>query len=760
MKRQLFLLAVLLYSISGFSQFFEGFENTSGPETAPSTNWTLGSGNWAVFFNGVGVSEQWKINNTAPYQGVNAACVSRENIGLGNTEEDYLATPLVYVPVNGQLKFYNRTFINGNQGTLFQIKVAPATAPQNDPNFYTVIQQYTESEVSTAFDVYEEKTVDLSAFAGQQIYIAFVRQFTQPIATLGGDRWLIDSVSVGVISVSNCPKPIGLVSSSITPNSAVLNWNETGNATMWEVLLTPPNDPEPLPTTTGWIMATTTPFVITGLTPNTCYSYYIRSVCSSTEKSDWSGPVTFCTYDCTNNGNCNDNLNLIAFVDTNNNGIKDLNENDFNHGHFTYEINNSGTPIYGYPYNGTYFMFDDNATNSYSIHFDVASDYTPYFSSSTNYTNIIIPGGGAQILYFPITQVQSFNDLEVTILPSNNPRPGFSYTNYIRVKNHGVQTINTGTVTFTKAAPVSVITVSESTATITPTGFSYTFSDLTPNEEIFLYVIMQVPTIPTVNIADVLTNTVTVEPIVNDVIPANNNYSLSQIVVGSYDPNDKSESHGGKIGLDTFSDNDYLYYTIQFENTGTASAEFIRVEDTLDADLDESTFEMIRASHAVNTVRNGSQLMWHFYNINLPPTVNQPDESHGYVYFRIKPKTGYAVGDIIPNTAAIYFDYNPPIVTNTFNTEFFESLGNSTFTTTAFQLYPNPASQSVKISLSTNDKIAQIQLYDASGKIAKRISNIDSVSSEIDISALSKGVYFVEITTANKLKQIKKLIIQ
>ncbi|TBX70617.1 T9SS type A sorting domain-containing protein [Flavobacterium silvisoli] len=761
MKQLLLSLCLGLYSIAGFSQFFEGFENTYGPDLYPTSVWTLSSGNWAFFSNEFGIMEQWKTNNTIPYQGANAAYVSNENIGLNNTGEDYLITPLVDIPMNGQLKFWSRTFFSGNQGTLYQIRVAPMTASQTDIGSYTVLAQFTENELSTTFDVYEEKTINLSAFSGQGIYIAFVRVFTQPTATLGGDCWLLDNVSVEASLTSNCPKPTQLVSSSITPTSAVLNWNETGNATAWEVFVSPPNTPAPLPNTNGYIVSSTIPFVVTGLTPNTCYTYYVRSICSFAQKSDWSGPSNFCTYDCTNNGTCYDNLNLVAFVDSNNNGIKDLNENDFNYGLFTYEINNSGTPTYGYPNNGAYFVFDDNPTNSYSIHFDVASAYTPYFSSSTNYTNIIIPGGGSQILYFPITQLQSYEDLEVTILPSNSPRPGFTYINYIRIKNNGPQNISTATLTFTKASAVSIINVSQSGVTMTPIGFTYTFNNLAPNQTLNILVNMQVPTIPSVNLGDILTNTATVSSLNTDAFPLNNNYSLSQILVGSYDPNDKSESHGGKIGLDTFTDNDYLYYTIQFENTGTANAEFIRIEDTLDASLDESTFEMIRSSHAVNTTLAGNQLTWHFYNINLPPTISQPDQSHGYVFFKIKPKTGYVAGDIIPNSAAIYFDYNPPIVTNTFNTEFFSSLGNSSFAASeSFNLYPNPTKHYVKISLNANDKIDELRFYDVSGKMVKSMTTIDALSSDIDVSTLEKGIYFVELKTKSKSKQIKKLIIQ
>jgi uncharacterized repeat protein (TIGR01451 family) len=272
---------------------------------------------------------------------------------------------------------------------------------------------------------------------------------------------------------------------------------------------------------------------------------------------------------------------------------------------------------------------------------------------------------------------------------------------------------------------------------------------------------MQVPTIPTVNLGDFLTNSVTIEPLTGDVFPANNSAQLTQAVVGSYDPNDKAESHGGRIVHTDFTSNDYLYYTIRFENTGTANAEFIRLEDVLNADLDETTFEMLNASHPVNTRRENNQLTWHFYNIDLPPTVSHPNDSHGYVHFRIKPKAGYALGDVIPNTASIFFDYNPPIVTNTFNTEFVENLGTPSSSSKDILMYPNPANQSVTIDLSQSaENLSEIVFYDVVGKKVKVVNSLGEKQMTVNVSDLSKGIYLIEIQTENQLKTIKKLMIQ
>jgi hypothetical protein len=186
MKKITILILTALMSICGYSQLaLEGFESTAGPSALPSTNWTLGTGNWAVFDNGVGTAQRWGINSTVAtppivYQGANAAFVSREFIGQNNTSEDYLATPLVTIPTNGQLRFYTRSFTFGNQGTLFQIKVAPASASQTNPAAYTLVQQWTEVDLTATYNIYEEKVVSLAAYAGQQVYVSFVKVYTQP----------------------------------------------------------------------------------------------------------------------------------------------------------------------------------------------------------------------------------------------------------------------------------------------------------------------------------------------------------------------------------------------------------------------------------------------------------------------------------------------------------------------------------------------------------------------------------------------------
>ena len=281
MKKIILLFAFFLYSSLSHSQLaLEGFESTTGPDIA-STNWTLGTGNWAVFDNGVGLGQRWGINTTSVCTGLQIAYMNREFIGQGNTSEDYLSTPLVSIPTNGELHFQTRTFTNNNQGTIFQIKVAPATATQTNPAAYTLVQQWDETTLTAVYNICEEKIVDLSAYAGQQIYVSFVQVFTQPTAALGGDRWLVDNVSVN----TRCLVPTGLTATGITSNGMNLSWANPSGATSWEIEFIPAGN---TPTGIGVVYNGTLPYQVTGLLPNTLYKYYVRALCDTGYASVWS----------------------------------------------------------------------------------------------------------------------------------------------------------------------------------------------------------------------------------------------------------------------------------------------------------------------------------------------------------------------------------------------------------------------------------------------------------------------------------------
>ena len=106
--------------------------------------------------------------------------------------------------------------------------------------------------------------------------------------------------------------------------------------------------------------------------------------------------------------------------------------------------------------------------------------------------------------------------------------------------------------------------------TATATGANVDFTNLLPGETRTVWFRLYTP--PTVNLGEFVTSSVVYTTTSNDIVSDNNVSVITQEVIGSYDPNDINESHGPEIEHVSFTEDDYLYYTIRFQNVGTASA--------------------------------------------------------------------------------------------------------------------------------------------------------------------------------------------
>jgi len=502
----------------------------------------------------------------------------------------------------------------------------------------------------------------------------------------------------------------------------------------------------------GGYWGNTIPGPFTSSDPSGCLTFRFRSD-NTLNNPGWDANIT-----C---GPAADKIQLVAFVDQNNNGIKESSESLYANGSFLYQQNNSGPFTNAYSPTGRYDVLDSNPTNTYDFSYQVQPEFTTYYSSgTTTYNDVAIPvGSGTNVLYFPITLTQTYNDVTISIVPLSPPRPGLTYINRIVYKNLGL-TSTSGTITFTKPTPVAITNVSQTGSVNTATGFTYAFTNLLPGESRFFNVTMSVPSSPTVVINTILTASATITAPANDINLTNNTSNCSQIVVNSFDPNDKMEAHGDKIVFSQFAPTDYLYYTIRFQNNGTANAIDVRIVDILDPLLDETSIRMISASNNYTMNRVNNTLSWDFRNIQLVPSSVSPDLSRGYIHFKIRMKPGFVAGDIVPNNASIFFDSNPAIVTNTFNTKFVTLLSTVDNSLGNFIMYPNPSSDNVTFSMeNTVETIKSIAVTDILGKTVMTSNDSNSNEITIDVSNLSRGVYLVEITTESNLKATKKLVI-
>ncbi|WP_338791255.1 T9SS type A sorting domain-containing protein [Bernardetia sp. MNP-M8] len=140
-------------------------------------------------------------------------------------------------------------------------------------------------------------------------------------------------------------------------------------------------------------------------------------------------------------------------------------------------------------------------------------------------------------------------------------------------------------------------------------------------------------------------------------------------ILDSYDPNDKQVVPFGLTNENLIEKTTELDYTIRFQNTGTIEAVNIVVLDTLSEFLDIETIRLGMVSHDYKLLIDGDAdtrvLRFEFDNINLPDSNSNEPASHGFIKFKIKQKANNSIGTVIKNRAAIYFDFNSPIITNT-----------------------------------------------------------------------------------------------
>ena len=445
-------------------------------------------------------------------------------------------------------------------------------------------------------------------------------------------------------------------------------------------------------------------------------------------------------------------IQLQAFIDSNNNATKDTGELSFPFGQFHIEKNNSGT-IHNVSSNtGLHTFYDTNQNNNYAVSYTISPNLSSYYTvTPSSYSNIIVnQNQGIQTYSFPIVSTQNYTDVAVNVVSNEAPRPGFEYHLILIYTNLSNQTIPSGTVHFSYDNGLTLASVSQAGITLTSNGFSYGYSNLLPYETRYVYITLNVPT--TIMAGESLVNSASITPLEGDTNSENNAFSISEVVVNSYDPNDKMESHGDKILHSTFTINDYLYYTIRFENTGTASAVNIKITDILDAKLNPATLQVISASHDYTSDVTNAIANFEFRKIQLPVSVPNTQIGHGFITFRIKPYANFAVGDIIPNNASIYFDFNPAIVTNTFTTEFVETLSANGFVFNNLNYYPNPVKNILIISNKSLIDSIEITSILGQNMLSKKVNNLQT---DVDMSALSSGIYFVKVTSEGQEKTIK-----
>jgi hypothetical protein len=344
---------------------------------------------------------------------------------------------------------------------------------------------------------------------------------------------------------------------------------------------------------------------------------------------------------------------------------------------------------------------------------------------------------------FCVTANGVHHDVEVIIIPTNPARPGFDANYSIVYKNKGNQVENGAITLGFNDVVLDLVSANPSFSSQATNSLVWNYTNLQPFETRTIDLVFNVNSpmeTPAVNIGDQLNYTATITPMITDEYQFDNSSTLKQIVVGSYDPNDKTCIEGTTVGPDMIGQ--YVHYVIRFENTGTYPAENVVVKDMIDlAKFDVNTLIPLHSSHDFVTRIAGNKVEFIFEGINLPFDDANND---GYIALKIKTKPNLVVGGTFSNNASIYFDYNFPIITNTYTTTI-AALSTTDFDFgTHFTLYPNPVKEILNFQSKDNTAINSIEIYNALGQIVLAIPN---AISSVDVSSLQSGNYFVKVNT-------------
>jgi uncharacterized repeat protein (TIGR01451 family) len=481
----------------------------------------------------------------------------------------------------------------------------------------------------------------------------------------------------------------------------------------------------------------------------------------------------FVGYNAANNS-CYCTITGTVFTDSNNNCFQNTGETGINN----VQIHCSGL---GYTYtnaNGVYSFMAPSG--SYTLTESVQQTY-PLAACQSNAQVLSVTAGVNCISTLNFANnITPISDLHIITTSINQPVPGNPYYQQIIVQNEGTINENTlqlgytsdGQLSYNSCVPWALTQQNSGTY---PNWYSITsgFPSLAAGANsaaiINYNVPINIPINTTVNFFDSIAS---VTPIatswLTDNTPWNNIENHQTTVVGSYDPNFKEVTPKGvgPQGNITVTDS-VLTYVVHFQNTGSYYAQNIVVVDTIDSNLKLSSLRPGYSNHAYTVSMSENGVVKFIYkNVNLPWKSAFGDVlSSGMFSYSIKLKNNLTVGTKIKNKAAIYFDYNDPIITNsTLNTIAAKpvSINENKLLADNVLIFPNPTNNYFTMLISsTQNTRGVLSIFDISGREVS-VKNVELQLGENKLtentSILQSGIYFVQLKTGEE-KISKKLIV-
>jgi len=408
--------------------------------------------------------------------------------------------------------------------------------------------------------------------------------------------------------------------------------------------------------------------------------------------------------------------------------------------------------------NGDYFFYTYNQGISHVIttvppvSFTISSDSASY----TVMDDTVNQSG----FDFGINGIVATNDLEVNIA-GGVARCGFPVNYWITYENTGT-TILDGRIEFVIDSATTFLSSVPGPDMISGDTLFYNFSNLYPFTSNQISVSLHMP----LQAGDTLHFAVLAQFDSSGTFYTLGENPLTQIVTCSYDPNDKTVNPEGAFANHYTLFNDTLLYTVRFQNTGNDTAFTVVLRDTLSPLLDLNTFHITGSSHEVNaTIYPNRMVEFRFDNILLPDSGTDLEGSNGFVQYRIQPLASITLPAEVSNTAYIYFDYNPPVqtnsVTNTLVTDIYIGVPQVDYLGESIQIVPNPFHNESEIILGAAfaEKESQLRVMNVWGELVIN-QTLHSKKEKIIRGNLSPGIYFYEVQNNEGKRAAGRFVIQ
>lgn len=361
-------------------------------------------------------------------------------------------------------------------------------------------------------------------------------------------------------------------------------------------------------------------------------------------------------------GSCLIGVSGYVFYDANVNGVFD---SEFDYGLPNYAILLEPTNQTIFTDENGYYELLELENGSYTLSVE-ANDQFPTFTTSES-QGFEINGIGFPPISFGLTNEDAIQEIAITSFSFFEGVPCSGATDFVfmSVENMGNTPLSGNAVLTYDPAYGGFETWGDTPDLTDGNTLTWNFGDLAPGSSFTITIGLIGPSVDF--IGETIINTYTATAFEGEDVVAYGEFIDEDIVTCAYDPNDKAAEPEGYAEPNFILNDTEIRYRIRFQNTGNAPATDVLLRDTLDVNLDLSTFQFEESTHDVVTTLDWDtrEVTFLFENINLPDSTTSFDESIGAVFYSIQPLEELPAGTEITNTAHIFFDLNPAIVTNT-----------------------------------------------------------------------------------------------